>query len=149
PQTLRLQTDAADGRLNITLDASDRDGHFINGAEASVAVAAGGGKTSTVRLTQIAPGRYAGSQAAGQGTYWLDGQVRHDGTLDGISCGAVVLHMPEIEAKVEGMVTSTEKSVPVAKFLWPWLLGAGLVLLVIDLAVRRTGRPAKLEESHQ
>ena len=39
----------------------------------------GDGKPSTVALMQIAPGRYAGSQAAGQGTYWLEGQVRRDG----------------------------------------------------------------------
>ena len=38
PKTLRLAADAADGRLFFTLDATDRDGRFINGAEASVTV---------------------------------------------------------------------------------------------------------------
>ena len=44
PKTLRLAADAADGRLFFTLDAADRDGRFINGAEASVSVTGGDGK---------------------------------------------------------------------------------------------------------
>ena len=59
-----------------------------------------GGKSAEVRLTQIAPGCYAGSQAAGQGTYWLSGQVRRNGELiDSVRSGTVVLYMPEVAAK--------------------------------------------------
>ena len=49
--------------------------------------------------------------------------------------------MPETVAKVDGHLQPTEKTGLRTMFLWPWLLGAGLVVLVIDLAVRRTGRP--------
>ena len=38
PKTSRLAADAADGRLFFTLDAADRDGRFINGADARVNV---------------------------------------------------------------------------------------------------------------
>ncbi|MGO9112816.1 MAG: glutamine amidotransferase [Thermoguttaceae bacterium] len=144
PKTLRLETDAADSRLFFTLDAADRDGRFINGAEASVTVTGGDGKSSTAPLTQTAPGRYAGSQPAGRGTYWLEGQVRRDGKLiDSVRSGTVVLHMPEVVAKVNGTFEPAEKTGWQTMFLWPWLLGAGLVILVIDLAVRRTGRAAE------
>ena len=144
PKTLRLAADAADGRLFFTLDAADRDGRFINGAEASVTVTGSDGKSSAVTLTQIAPGRYAGSQAAGQGTYWLEGQIRRDGKLiDSVRSGTVVLHMPEVVAKVDGELQPAEKTGLRTMLLWPWLLGAGLVVLVVDLAVRRTGRAVR------
>ncbi len=159
-KTLRLDAgtmypwSAADGRLFFTLDACDRDGRFIDGAEASVTVNSPrspgegqgeGGRSSEVRLTQIAPGRYSGSQAAGQGTYWLVGEIRRDGRLiDSVRSGTVVLRMPEVVPKADdGTVRQAEKSGLHTMFLWPWLLGAGLVVLVIDLAVRRTGGAAK------
>ena len=145
PQPLRIETDAADGRLFFTLDAADLDGRFINGAEASVTVSGSDGKSSDVPLMQIAPGRYAGSQPAGQGTYWLAGQLRRDGKLiDSVRSGMVVLHMPELVAKVEGTVEPAEKIGLRMEFLWSWLLGAGLVVLVLDLAVRRTGKAVVL-----
>ncbi len=139
PKTMRLAADAADGRLLFTLDAADRDGHFIDGAEASVTATGSDGKPSTTTLTQIAPGRYAGSQPAGQGTYWLEGQVSRDGNLvDRVRSGTVVLRMPVVAAKVDGAVQSAEKTGLRTMLVWSWLLGAGLVVLVIDLVVRRT-----------
>ena len=55
--------------------------------------------------------------------------------------GTVVLNMPEVAAKVDGAIESAEKTGLRTMLLWPWLLGAGLVVLVVDLAVRRTGKP--------
>ncbi len=95
-------------------------------------------------MTQIAPGRYAGSQPAGQGTYWLEGQVRRgDQLIDSVKSGTVVLNMPEVAAKVDGTVEPAARTGLRTRLLWAWLLGAGLVMLVIDLAVRRTGGAAK------
>jgi hypothetical protein len=139
PKTLRLETDAADGRLFFTLDAADRDGRFINGAEAGVIVTGSDGKTSTATLTQIAPGRYAGSHPAGPGTYWLKAEVARDGRLiESVRSGTVVLRMPEVATKLDGIVEAADKTGLRTTFLWSWLLGAGLFVLVIDLAVRRT-----------
>ncbi len=150
PKTIRLAAgtmypwSAADGRLFFTLDAADRDGRFINGAAASVTATGSAGKSSTATLTQIAPGRYAGSQPAGQGTYWLEGQVRRgDQLIDSVKSGTVVLNMPEVAAKVDGTVEPAAWTGLRTRLLWAWLLGAGLVMLVIDLAVRRTGGAAK------
>ena len=152
PKTLRLAADAADGRLLFTLDAADRNGRFINGAEAAVTASRGEGRgegqeegagkgdkpETVVPLTQIAPGRYTGSQPVGQGTYWLEGQVRRNGQLiDSVRSGAVILRMPKVADKVAGVIEPAEKAALRTLFLWPWLSGAGLVVLVIDLAVRR------------
>ncbi len=141
PQPLRLEADARDGRLYFTLDAVDSAGRYINGAEATVTVSGSEGKSSDVSLTQIAPGRYAGSQPAGQGTYWLEAQVRQDGKPgESVRCGTVVLRMPAAAAKADGAVETAEKTGLRTMYFLPWLLGAGLVVLVIDLAVRRTGK---------
>ena len=37
----------------------------------------------------------------------------------------------------EGLTPSEGESVPVRKRLWPWLLGAALLLFVLDVALRR------------
>jgi uncharacterized membrane protein len=143
PKNSRLAARAADGRLFFTLDTADREGHFIDGVDARVNVSLGDGKPSTVSLTQIAPGRYAGSQAAGQGTYWLEGQVGPvSEPIDSVRGGTVVFHIPETVEKVEGDLASTERIGLRTTLLWHWLLGAGLVVLVIDLTVRRTAKPA-------
>jgi Ca-activated chloride channel homolog len=144
PGRLRLETNAAGGRMLFTLDACDRAGRFVNGAEASVTAAGSVGNSSTTALTQIAPGRYAGSQAAGQGTYWLTGQIRSDGRLiDSVQRGTVVLSNPVAVAKIDGETEVAEKTGLRTTLLWHWLLGAGLVVFVIDLAVRRMGSGVK------
>jgi Ca-activated chloride channel homolog len=140
PNTLRLVADASDGRLHFMLDATDRAGRFIDNAAASVAAAGSDGRISTTNLTQTAPGRYEGSLAAGLGTFWLEGEVSSKGKLiDSVQGGTVVVRMPETTAKVEGSIQPVEKTASRSVFLWPWLLGAALFVLVLDLAVRRTG----------
>ena len=49
------------------------------------------------------------------------------------------MHMPEVMAVVEGKFTPVEKIRSRTILLWSWLLGAGLIVLVVDLTVRRTG----------
>jgi Ca-activated chloride channel homolog len=143
PNTVQLAAEAADGRLFFTLDATDRAGRFVNDAQAGVIATAGDGKTSTVNLTQIAPGRYAGSLPAGQETYWLEGQLDRDGKrIDSVQSGKVVLRMPDTAANVDCSIQPVEKTGLHSVLLWSWLLGAGLVVLVLDLAVRRTGTAA-------
>lgn len=62
--------------------------------------------------------------------------------IDSVRGGTVVFHIPETVEKVEGDLASTEKIGLRTTLLWHWLLGAGLVVLVIDLTVRRTAKPA-------
>jgi Ca-activated chloride channel homolog len=142
PNTSRLDVRAADGRLHFALDAIDREGHFINGADVSLIVTNGNAKSAQEKLTQIAPGRYAGTQTAGQGGYWFTGEIKRDGRSIGkFRSGAVVRNMPATQTEPEGDIKREEREFPKSLLLWPWLFGAGVILLVGDLAVRRTGRP--------
>jgi Ca-activated chloride channel homolog len=152
PPTSRLTANAADGRLYITLDTEDRDGRYINQADAKVRVISGpplplgagrgeGEEVSTIPMSQIAPGRYAASQAAGSGTYWLNAEIRRDGKqLDTVRGAAVVLDMPETIVKLDGDVETADKPGLRTVLLWPWLLSIAAVVLVVDLAVRRTAK---------
>ena len=161
PQTSQLTAEASDGALHIMLDAVERDGHLIDKADVQVSVTSnpplplgegrgegtGEGRgeglenKSTLPMTQIAPGRYAALQPAGQGTYWLKAQIgRKDKPPETVFGGAVVLAMPETVRKVDGSVEAAEQPGRRTLFLWPWVLGAVMVLLVLDLALRRTAK---------
>ena len=160
PPTSHLTADAADGRLYLTLDAEDREGRFINSADVSATVEPDpkiiafrsakdgqlsqslGQKSSTLSMNQIAPGRYLAAKPADTGVYWLSAEIRRDGDqLDKVRGAAAVLSMPETVLKLDGSVETAEKPGFRTAFLWPWLLGAAAVLLVLDLAVRRTAKP--------
>ena len=67
--------------------------------------------------------------------------------IDSVRGGTVVLHIPEIVAKVDGDLASTEKTGLRTMLLWPWLLGAGLVVLVIDLAVGEKDGETEMTDS--
>jgi uncharacterized membrane protein len=139
--TSRLTAEAADGRLYITLDAEDRTGNYINAADARVTVEQDNGKQKELAMCQIAPGRYTAWQPAGLGTYWLSAQIRRDGKLlDTARGAAAVLSMPETVLKLDGSVEAAEKPGLRTVLIWPWLLGFAAVVLVLDLAVRRTAR---------
>ena len=153
PPTSRLTAEAADGRLYISLDAEDRAGNFINAADVRVTVESdpprppgegrgeGGGNSSTLTMNQIAPGRYTAFQPAGLGTYWLSAQIRRDGKLlDTARGAAAVISMPETILKPEGTIEVAEKPGLRTVAIWPWLLGFAAIVLVLDLAVRRTAK---------
>ncbi len=138
----------------MTLDAEDDARRFINGADVRLTVepgpplylgagrGAGGTQSSTLPMTQIAPGRYLVSQSAGTGIYWLNAEIRRDGKLlEKVRGAAAVLSMPETILNLDGNVEAAEKPGLRTVLLWPWLLGLALVVLVLDLAVRRTARP--------
>ncbi len=140
PQPSRLTADAADGKLNITLDAEDHDGQFINEADVKVTVEQDDRKMAEHPMTQIAPGRYMASHAGGTGSNWLKAEIRRDGNLlDIVRGAAVVLSMPETVHNPEGRIEIAENRGLQTVLVWPWLLGLAAVLLVLDLAVRRTG----------
>ena len=141
PPTSRLTAEAADGRLYMTLDAEDRVGTFINAADVRVTVEQDSGKPAELPMTQIAPGRYTAFQPAGLGTYWLSAQIRRDGKLlDTARGAAAVLAMPNTVLPLDGTVEAAEKPGLRTVLLWPWLLGFAAVVLVLDLAVRRTAK---------
>ena len=52
--------------------------------------------------------------------------------------------MPTTTEKLDGSVEAAEKTGLRTSFVWPWLLGAAVVLLVLDLAVRRTNHASNI-----
>jgi uncharacterized membrane protein len=141
PPTSRLTAEPADGRLYITLEAEDSKGNYVNAADVHVTVEQDNGKPMELAMSQIAPGRYAAWIPAGLGTYWLSAQIRREGKLlDTVRGAAAVISMPETVLKLEGSVETVDKPGLKTVAIWPWLLGAAAVVLVIDLAVRRTAK---------
>ena len=125
--------------MQIELEATDRDGRFINHADAVVTITASDGKPRLVSLLQTAPGLYwASHRLAAPGTYWLEGQLRRDGKiLESVQSGTVVLQVPPAAAKLEGPIAAETKSGLRTIYLWPWMLGVSLLVLLMDLAVKR------------
>ena len=118
-------------------------GTFINAADVRVTVEQDSGKSTELAMTQIAPGRYTAFQPAGLGTYWLSAQIRRDGKLlDTARGAAAVLSMPETVGKPDGSIEVAEKPGLRTVMIWPWLVGFAAIVLVLDLWVRRTARPA-------
>jgi hypothetical protein len=134
-------------------------------------------------LEQVAPGRYAVSlEAAAIGPYYLEGNLRYQGRLiDSQRLGLVVPYADELRTRpvnekllrevaertggrydptpAEALAPSGQ-TVPQTFWLWPWLLGAVLTGLVVDVRLKRgplvrrrtqrvPGPPAKLLSNPQ
>jgi uncharacterized membrane protein len=148
------------GRAHITVDAVDEDGAFVNGMEASMSVVGPGGEPVQVALVQTAPGRYEGTFVPqGEGAY----PMRLTGTLEeedvvALTTGWAMGYSPEY-AVLEGDPTYLEGLAEIGagavledpaqaivhnlrgtgsrRDLWPYLLGAAVLMLPFDVAVRR------------
>jgi hypothetical protein len=103
-----LDCDYRHGRIDVTLEAADRDGRFVNGAEAGLQCLLGNdakpqaaGEIPRVPpalpvLPQVAPGRYAASLAADPpGTYYLETKLHYQGRLADARRAGLVLAYPE------------------------------------------------------
>jgi uncharacterized membrane protein len=161
--TLRnTQLDAlfAGRRLSVAWDAVDPEGRFVNGAEATVKVLGPGGKQREARLEQVAPGRYAATlEAAEEGPYFLEGNLRYQGRLIAAErLGLVMSYSDELRTRPvnekllreiaertggrydptpEEALAPSGQTVPQTFWLWPWLLGAMLTGLVVDVRLKR------------
>ncbi|MGD0900110.1 MAG: VWA domain-containing protein [Thermoguttaceae bacterium] len=156
----QFRAEYSGGRIRVTWDAVDPDGKFVNGAEAAVSVLDPKGSRREVRLDQVAPGRYAASlEATDIGPYYLEGKLRYEGrAIDTQRLGLVVPYPDELRVRpvnvellraiaqrtggrydptpAEAMAPSG-RTVPRTFRLWPWILGAVLLGLVLDVAVKR------------
>lgn len=92
-------TERDDGRAFITLEAQDRTGAFSNGLALQATVLAPGGLSQTVRLAQVAPGRYTASFAPQtQGVYIV--RVTDEAETVNASTGWVLAYSPEYQLPV-------------------------------------------------
>lgn len=155
-----------DGRARIIVDARDDDGNFLNNLALQSAVVAPNATTGTnIRLLQTAPGRYEASfRPEDEGSYFLGingGGILPDGenvTFNEVT-GWVMSYSPEYAirqpnerllsdiAEVTGGASLADN--PAAAFaitqeprtavapIWPVLLVLALIVLLLDIAVRR------------
>lgn len=148
-------------RSRVVIEAVGADGRFLNEAETELTLIGPQLKTEVLTVRQTAPGRYeADVDTAKAGAWQLQITQKKDGLLlHQLSQGLVVGYHDELrlgqpredllrsvtevsggrlnpdpagvfESIPGGIVSS---SVP----LWPWMLLTGLVLFVLDVALRR------------
>jgi uncharacterized membrane protein len=148
------------GRATLTLDAIDPAGRFVNAAETEMTLIDPRLTTSKVPLAQTAPGRYvADFETPLSGPYHLEltqkvgGQVLYQQSR-GISVGySDELRLkPANETLLKSIAEASGGKFNLAAAdvfaasgrtarrptpLWPWLVTAAALLLVLDVALRR------------
>lgn len=153
-----------DEMARIIVDAQDEDGGFLNNLQLEAALLDPTNTGRTVRLSQVAPGRYEGTfRPTEEGAYFLT--ITGNGLVDGEETsfnevnGWVQSYSPEYtqpepdESLLANIAALTggqsleavpgEAFIPSEEFrtaalpLWPWLLLAAMMLLPFDIAVRR------------
>jgi len=159
-----LRVDHRDRRVQVTLDAINLEGRYLNGARATLEVVDPRRHSRRHVLRQVAPGRYTAQfRTPVLGTYYLELRFSHWGRLMYVGRrGLAVGYADEFRtrptnhellgtiARATGGTYNPEpiavfapggKTVPRTTPLWRHLLSAAAVILVIDVALRRTGRP--------
>ncbi|MGA2619431.1 MAG: VWA domain-containing protein [Thermoguttaceae bacterium] len=160
PKPTVLRVEPAAGTLRVTLDAVDRQGKFINGAQAELSLLDPQRKTRKLELAQVAPGRYAATApAAAAGPYFLETTLRCQGQIIDHQRRGVVVPFPDelrirptntellktiaqasgaqYDPKPADVLAPSGKTVQYSQWLWPHLLIAAMILLLIDLALKR------------
>jgi len=147
--------------VTVSADALNADQSFRDLTDTVATVLGPEGTPSSILLSQSAPGRYEGQLPAGTpGAYMV--QVRQYGggsPAPTAICGFVVPPAPELsrlsvnQGLLEELTSSTGGKILTAPAeaaarpdrpegrqtaeLWPWLLGIGLGLFLLDVIVRR------------
>jgi Ca-activated chloride channel homolog len=147
-------------RASITVDAIDPSGRFLNQAETEMTVIDPQFGNHKLTLSQTAPGRYAGQfDTQLSGAYHLDLTQKQSGrVLYHQSRGLMVGYADELRlrptneellqtvARVSGgkfspqpeqIFEPTDQVADRATLLWPYLVAAAALLLVLDVALRR------------
>ena len=149
-------------QIELTLTAMDATGTFANGAKAMLHVV-GPQAIRDVEVPQVAPGRYATIlEAATPGTYCLELRAEYQGRLvylerRGLATGfADELRVRPANEQLLQTIASQSggryrpqaaeifapslRTVPRTEDLWRYFLTAALLLLLVDVAIRRTVR---------
>jgi uncharacterized membrane protein len=149
-------------RIELVLDAVDPAGTFLNGAKAALHVVGPQGSRD-VEVPQVAPGRYATSlEAPTPGSYFLELRLEYQGRLvylerRGLATGfADELRVRPVNEELLQSIASlsggrywpsaaaifapTSQTVPRTEELWRYFLAAAVMLLLSDVAIRRTVR---------
>ena len=168
PETLLPTFDWEGGRARITVDALDRDERFLNHLELTATVLGPRGEPRALKLPQIAPGRYLGEFEAQPGErYYVNLRGRVGETEVGpetfglalpysseyTGLGADLDSLRDIAAATGGRVMPLSNAsldavhAPPAAGpgprwrVWKPLLLAALILLLLEVAVRKLTLP--------
>ncbi|MEK6530723.1 MAG: hypothetical protein AABZ48_07485, partial [candidate division NC10 bacterium] len=151
-----------DGIGEVTVEAVDPKGEFVNFLEAQVGVIAPDKRRSVVELEQVAPGRYRGRfPAPDEGVYLVGmAQRRGERMVGSQLAGLVVPYAQEFRdlgvderllrelseltgggavAQPKDVFLQARRRSRLAVELWPWLVGCVAVLLLPEVALRRVG----------
>jgi len=149
-----------DGHGEVTIEAIDSKGAFINLLDTQVGVVSPNRERSVIELEQIAPGRYRGKfPAAQEGVYLVGMAQRLDNSeLGSQLSGLVVPYAQELRElgvdetalkEISGMTGGGAISTPQDVFqkdrrpfrasvqLLPWLVALAALILIIEIAMRR------------
>jgi Ca-activated chloride channel family protein len=148
------------GHTEVVLDAADDRGVFLNGAAAELTLIDPRLRRSRVTMHQTAPGRYSTSFASAQpGAYHLEIALTQNGEVRSRQSRGLIAGYPD-ELRIRPPNESLLREIalvsggqfnPSPEFvfdrqdetatryrpLWPWLLFASGLLLVLDVALRR------------
>lgn len=157
---VQVTTERIGTQANITIDAVSETGQFLNQSQVELTVINPDLQRASVPIRQMAPGRYAAEFATpNSGAYHMEIAVKQDDqVLYRQSRGMMVGYSDELRIQptnekllqdvamvsggnygivpkdvfsAEGL--SADRPTP----LWPWLLTAAAMLLVLDVAFRR------------
>lgn len=168
--SLAMTTEVEQQKARIVVDAIGDDDRFINNLESTVAVTAPDGSTRQVTLQQSAAGRYEAELPLDQyGSYGLKATHDRGGDTIAVSLGSISYPYPREYLFVEpnrdilrqaarvgngGTNPSVEKlfdpmgeEVKYRRELWPWFVIAAMLLVVLDLALRRIRLSGKTDIS--
>ncbi|MBI3988276.1 MAG: VWA domain-containing protein [candidate division NC10 bacterium] len=166
PQDVQTLVMLRDGTGEVVLEAMDRNGEFMNLLDTKAGIVSPGNSRIAIPLNQVAPGRYRGSfNAEGEGAYLIGVARGRDGKRFGSHMASLVVPYPLEHRTYEadmallgelGKLTGGgllkepsqvfqfgRKKTRVFRELWPWLLGAALLLLPWELALRLFIRPGQ------
>jgi hypothetical protein len=158
--TVKIEGDQARITLDAQTGAEQTDRQYLNFLPSQAVLVDPNGAQSTVPLPQVAPGRYEATvPIQADGVYTLTAtQTDANGEQAVVSSGFVVPYSPEygltntdqslldaLARRTGGRLASdpsdafahTLPSVGAPHPLWPWLLLAVAILLVLDVGVRR------------
>lgn len=154
---------SGEAQARLTVDARDAaaNGALLNGLTLEANVVAPDGAVSSVELQQVAPGRYEADfapETAGAYLIRVAGQEAEGTTVVGQTLGWVLGYSPEyrnlaanepllqrLAEQTGGQALAGETPVfahnlpsePTARPIWPWLTLLAVVLLPLDIGVRR------------
>ncbi len=160
-RALQITTQVDGEQVTITADSVDKNGQFVDLADTRATIYSPSGQQQSVQLRQTAPGRYQATLPAGDpGVYRVEVQQSRDGqSLGSETSGYAISPAPEFQdlgsndgllKEIAAMTGGSSTQNPADAFsrsgmpstpgwepLWSYLMALALLLLPVEIALRR------------